>query len=270
MVAVKANYEQISETYGTDFGGLRALCREVCVGQVSKHLQRVARGLDCAVGTGEVLADLSQHIEVESLVGNDLSEAILARAKGLGLSGFEPLVGSALDLEEHLDAASRDFIACHFLYDYCGVGPMSEVMSRLLEPGGYVSSMTSTKSQYDDVFWDKARRHPRLTRAFDVRRSIASGSTPESHAHHCEVLEAQGLKVVEAHEVVHPLEAHSSADLWNALYDSGWAIGSLSRFSPWQLRIARLALGAFDLPMLGLFPFQLNASISVVLAQRPV
>ncbi|SVD56536.1 uncharacterized protein METZ01_LOCUS409390, partial [marine metagenome] len=222
MAAVHANYERISETYGADFGGLRAVCRSVCLEQIAQHVTKVSRGLDCAVGTGDVLAALSEVVELHSIVGNALSASMLAQASELGIAGFEPLCGSALELDAKLEPASRDYIACHLLYDYCGVEPMVKMASGLLEPGGIFSSMTSTKAQYDDVFWEQAERHPLLTRLFDVRGGIRAGVTPESHAHHTDLMVAAGLEVLEERELTHALEAHDSGDAWNALYESGW------------------------------------------------
>ena len=83
------------------------------------------------------------------------------------------------------------------------------------------------------------------------------------------MIRAAGLEIVEDRELVHPLEARGSDDAWNALYESGWAIGSLSRYPTWKLALTRGLFGVLDFPGLHLFPFRFNASISVILARKP-
>lgn len=262
------DYDSIADSYGEDWSGLRAGSRAVVVEQVARLFPEVRTSLDCAIGHGEFWGDLAKRSKVVSCVGNDLSEDMLAAAAlRLQSADFTGVHGDAMTLAERLVGRRFDLVVSHFLYDYCPVSRFVPKLRTLVSSGGVLSSLTTVKSQYDSEFWGQMRARPFLRRLGNVDRSIEEGGTPKSHQDHIAHLEAAGLEVESAEELVVPVEVHASADIWSAAYHSGWGLGGLSKLGAQRRWLLRQGLRLTDLPGAGLFPFKMNVRFSSVCAR---
>ena len=261
------DYDDISETYGDDWCGLRARSRETVVDQVARLCPNIDTALDCAIGHGEFWEALQAYSAIEACVGNDLSTEMLEAAQKLPLKKFEGVQGDAQTLDRRLNGRQFGLVVSHFLYDYCPVGSFLPILRSLTETSGILSSLTTVKSQYDTEFWKQIERSALLRKVGNVDESIRVGGTPESHAHHIGLIEETGFEVVSEEELVIPIVAQSSEDVWAAAYRSGWGLGGLSKLGASRRWLLRQALRVSDLPMMGVFPFEMNVRFSSVCAK---
>jgi len=270
MRATKHLYDQISDRYDLDFGGVRAAARRQCVEQIARQIDSAHTVLDCAVGVGDILEEIRSQVRVEQFIGNDISPEMLKLATARVGGGFRGINGSAMEIEQHVESGSQCLVLSHLLYDYCDSTELLRIAYRLLRPGGYVSVMSTTKSQYDGYFWQQANRFPRILKLVDFRRKVEEGTTPESHAHHMALLENSGFEIVEQDSLKFPLTIHDGKEAWSALFESGWGLGSFSEYRPIELKLVRALLSALAAPGMGFYPYAFVGHISVVLGRKPM
>ena len=263
-----AAYDRISETYDQDFLGLLTRARAIIAEQVAAHMTETATVVDCAIGTGKMVEAIGKQVRIGQCIGNDISPQMLELAKANLDIPFTPTCSDALKLRDHIPSESASLLLCHFLYDYCHPADMIPQLSDTVAPGGFLSSATSTKACYDDIFWSQVERHPVMRKLFSIDENVAQSHTPESPEHHLALLDENGFETVEHRVLDASIVLDSPASLWSAVYHSGWFVGYLSQFSPLTLKGIRFMASILGLPGIRFYPFTFNAKLSVVLARK--
>jgi ubiquinone/menaquinone biosynthesis C-methylase UbiE len=123
------------------------------------------RILDLGCGTGEITRRLAERYPEATLVGVDILEENLARARGLGDAGgritYRPGDAFALDLAD----AGFDLVACrHMSQAVPGFPDVLAEITRVLKPGGWLHLLSEdygmlhfpASADFDpDLFWNR-------------------------------------------------------------------------------------------------------------------
>ena len=136
-VELRERYQQWATDYDDDLAAMRWRAPWACAERAVHHVGADARVLDAGCGTGLVGVALHE-LGVRSLVGFDLSPAMLDLARGRGI--YEAVVeGSLLDpLPFERDAF--DAVVSVGVFTHGHVGPVGLVgLPKVVRPGGFMT-----------------------------------------------------------------------------------------------------------------------------------
>jgi SAM-dependent methyltransferase len=154
--ALASSYDAWAATYDLDMLSIGYANPAVAVGLVARHVRAPeSRILDAGVGTG-ILGELLSIIGYRNLAGIDMSEGMLARARGRGVYGDlrNQVLGERLDFDDASFAAVVSFGV--FTPGHAPAAAFDELV-RITRPGGHLIFTVSTAAWRDGSFERKLR-----------------------------------------------------------------------------------------------------------------
>ncbi len=270
-----AIYNSVADTYDADFLGVNAQARGIVLSQIKNHVKESDRILDVCIGTGQTAVELGKIFHFHRFIGCDISDKMIEQAKKKIPFSWTVVCDDCRNLEQYIEPGSQDLILCHLLNDFVPLEALLPLFYRLLKPGGYLSNLGSTKQQCSaapEIFQGSllARLFYKKVMKESLDAAILTSGCLDSHLEGIELMKQHRFAVIDEQEKGVSIVLDSAKESWKLAYEAGWANRYLSSLSPWQLRLIKLCLQLFQLPLLNIYPLKFRMLFSCILAQKPL
>lgn len=248
-------YDQsIASTYDHDERGLLSGGRTLAFQQIKKFVpaDEVRNVLDLAVGTGQSLVAMQTFFPHAELHGIDLSEEML-RIAAVKLA-FNSIHDDVANTDQHFAQNSISLLLMHFLTTFVDGEDVVDRTSKLLQPGGYYSIVSSTFEAFPRIY-SLARM---LFSEEFIREKNPAPANIETIVSFCTNAR---LDVVSVERFTKKVSFADFEDFYSFGMNSGFFTHVLSNLD--EAQVAGFA------SMGGIFPLEDEYSASVVLARRP-
>lgn len=259
-------YDQIAKSYDDDFLGLYRTTHKIIIQQI-QTIQHTNSILDLCVGTGNFIIELARNIYFNQFIGVDISKKMLEVAKAKIPFQWTAIQKNALHIENTILPESQDLILSHFLDDFIPSEESLPMCYRLLKPGGFLSTVTTTKEQYDEFFYQQINKN-KIIKIVDIPKQIEKASIANSQQDHIKSVEKHGFSVVNTQTLNLPVKLKSAKDLIDLGYHSGWLANYLSKFSPLQIHLLKMFLYLLQAPGINVYPLNFKFHCSLLLVQK--
>lgn len=272
---VSSVYDQISLTYDQDCHDLVGGAQDKSLHLLHKHINGVSQLsiADIAVGTGSSFLKLEHILKDKnaqiSWHGNDISPAMLERAKERVPFPFTPSCETAENLYRIIPESSQDIILAHFLYSYVDIPIVMQNAYRALKPGGLYCSLTSTEDSFYTIRTKARKLTSRLPKFLQYDEHYKNWQVPKSHQHHQDVLQELGFKITDADEYKHSFSLDTLKDWESLAIDQGWGAHFLME-SEWVGKVVFLASKLLQTFSPSWWKIQDDIQASIVIAQKPL